>query len=123
MCWYNICLTGFLDDFLANWDSFMQIAKNHIPSIDLSRETYSISSSEKQKLGSNSPILHIYILTRGKDRYHNFLHWLLTCGQVFLVLYKLVEFQVYKILNKLYLYYLNISDLSLDYFEIPGNVT
>lgn len=50
-----------------------------------------------------------------------FLHWLLTCSQAFLILYKLAEFQVYKTLNKLYFHLLNISDLSLNRPEIPGS--
>lgn len=50
-----------------------------------------------------------------------FLHWLMTCGRVFLVLYKLVKPQVYKTLDRLYFYLLNVSDSSLDCPKIPGN--
>ena len=52
-----------------------------------------------------------------------FPHWLLTCGQAFLILYKLAELQVYKTPDRLYLYLLSISDSSLNCPEIPGNAT
>lgn len=50
-----------------------------------------------------------------------FMHWLITCGRAFLVLYKLAKFQVYKTLNKFYFCLLNISDLSLNCPKIFGS--
>ena len=51
-----------------------------------------------------------------------FLHQLLIRGRIFLISYKLVELQVYKTLDRFYLYHLNVFDSSLDCPEIPGNV-